>query len=505
MEKSSSPLAAGVSGAVLLAVLASPFTAGKQTSAPETTAAPPARADDTLSSVGQTPNFNSDGPWYAICREYLTSEKPEESRPPSHKVDVPGFHVHVEPPAADSAMKEFASKLPDKNAQNQKETNRQEQKYQVRFHLTDDLSACTTMDKKIAVKVVVATVADPQSTHMQLMTDREIDAIGEGAAFEEYQLTSYWLPWRTDGETKGGREGGKDSEAEKSRLQEPGVLIYRHRGDTALPNQYLFVFLVGETPTGGVNRLQMARALRDANEIVSNSATDMDTTLQADKNQLLLLGPHFSGSYDSLGQVLEDSDWMNTAGHGVVAISPNTSVQDAINRFRQFAEEDHKTGRLQAVSLALNLDRMKQIATNELWGKFGIKEEQTAWLSEDESTFGSEGYMQEQDPEKHPEQVPTHSLNLRYPRDLSSLRNSSDPGALLVSPADLTGSPQASHTIPLTLGDKASGALDSPPAYAANQEAIRAQAALERIVEEIHERRIQALDIYSTIHVILYL
>jgi hypothetical protein len=423
MEKNASPLAAGVSGAVLLALLASPFTSGRQAGAPETTSSPAAKAGGVPGSDGQTPNFNSDGPWYAICREYLTSEKPDERLAKSHKVDVPGFHVHVEPPDADSAMKEYASKLPETNAQKQKDTNKQEQKYQVRYHLADDLSACTKINPKIAVKVVVATVPDPLATHMQLMTDREIDAIGEGAAIEKYALTSYWLPWRTDGETKGGKEGAKDSEAEKSRLQEPGVLIYRTREDekTVWPDRYLFVFLVGETPTGGVNRLQMARALRDADEISG-----------ADKSQpLLLLGPNFSGTYDSLGDVLRDSAWMKEAGRSVVAISPSTSEQDAIHRFRTLGETEDKpceVGRLMLVSLSLNSVRIEQIAKLELQSKFGIQEDEIAWLSEDESAIGAHLFLDSP-------RVGDRVLHLQYPRDLSSLRNSSDPGALLVPDA----------------------------------------------------------------------
>jgi hypothetical protein len=79
----------------------------------------------------------------------------------------------------------------------------------------------------VSTQVLIATVADPSTSHMQLVADRAID--GQAAPLEGYSFTSYWNPWRTQLRLLGKRSTlqqlvGKTTVGDEPALYDPGEL-----------------------------------------------------------------------------------------------------------------------------------------------------------------------------------------------------------------------------------------------------------------------------------------
>ena len=100
-------------------------------------------------------------------------------------------------------------------------------------------------------KFIIATVPDPQTTHLRLEFDRANDGIEQAAADAHYFFRRYWLPWSTDPARQ--FDDRESQQAEDKAITRksgfPGFLLFDNR-----EGESLIVFLVGEKPTDGVNR-----------------------------------------------------------------------------------------------------------------------------------------------------------------------------------------------------------------------------------------------------------
>ena len=109
------------------------------------------------------------------------------------------------------------------------------------------------LQKPISVDMVIATVPDPVHTHLAMVFDRTIDALLKAAAANGYTSSYYWLPWKRE---LPGLENAivvdRDAEPrhDPERERQPGILILRSADDFNHPK---YIFLVGESPTEGVN------------------------------------------------------------------------------------------------------------------------------------------------------------------------------------------------------------------------------------------------------------
>jgi hypothetical protein len=131
-------------------------------------------------------------------------------------------------------------------------------------------------DHPFSIQAIIATVPDPVHTHLALAFDRTVDAILQAAARNDYVSSSYWLPWRQNFSTsKGldfseGKEPGHDAERER----QPGLVILKHvptgKGDASPAESYykiIYLFLVAETPTQGVDGFQLRKAFAYEDEL----------------------------------------------------------------------------------------------------------------------------------------------------------------------------------------------------------------------------------------------
>lgn len=147
-----------------------------------------------------------------------------------------------------------------------------------------------------AAHSVIAILPDPLHTRLALTFDRGIETILQAAARKGYRFDRAILPWNrtpiqnSDDLTKR-RETLKD---QRDREEFPGLLIFRGLQGIRYKAP-LFVFVVGETPTGGIRKAQFNKAVKIANEMRYSATTP---------ERLLILGPTTSGALQSLNQEL---------------------------------------------------------------------------------------------------------------------------------------------------------------------------------------------------------
>jgi hypothetical protein len=127
------------------------------------------------------------------------------------------------------------------------------------------------------ITTIVATVPDPIHSHLALDFDRSIDAILLAAADNHYLSSFYWLPWRSQIGTSFTGESistaVKSTDADSKRERQPGLIILRYAPDTSEWENHssngfkwtnyrrvIYLFLVGETPSLGVNGNQLQNA-----------------------------------------------------------------------------------------------------------------------------------------------------------------------------------------------------------------------------------------------------
>lgn len=164
------------------------------------------------------------------------------------------------------------------------------------------------------VRFLIATVPDPIDSHFAQSFDRAVDAIQNGMQDIGYVLDRFYLPWKRESENRwniarlqpGAPEGFLSVNAKSSppdlHRNLPGTLLFRatERLDPKIGEQLVVVFLVGETPTAGVQRIAMTRAL----EAIVAYPGSLQCVRPPEGNEIRILGPYFSGSTDSLHHLL---------------------------------------------------------------------------------------------------------------------------------------------------------------------------------------------------------
>lgn len=374
--------------------------------------------------------------------------------------------------------------------------------------------------------VLIATVPDPELTHLALKFDRFIQSIawaaadGDGGYAKEaaeknqqnidannqqsaaetqptppvidqrYSFDAYWFPWRpaTTQETDPEKRATQEQNRQK-RLNTPGLLLFH---GTADPNQLLFVFLVGETPTSGINRVAFRQAWKYAAALKTDSlpvcpaapasAAGPSSGAQSPNPCIGILGPSFSGSVAPFLTLLDDLQ-NESAETGppspgqIFLISGSTTSPPAISRSSLYfctAVESDKA--------ALNALRQYLAAAD-----LPLERQSSAVLVEAETGYGSEISKEiSKDPQ-------SESLVLRYPRGISTLRNSSEE-----LPEISNAAPQPNEQypeLPLNLRDTGKDAI---PALSNVQSPVSQEAVLLEIASTIKRESISQVAILAT-------
>src|ERR1700722_12781220 len=287
------------------------------------------------------------------------------------------------------------------------------------------------------LQFMVATMPDPLHTHLNLQFDRTIEAIQQAAQDEGYTYDSSWLPWKRRAEEYSSRND--EMEEEKDTLQRencPGLILFRKSTQLSaaepstehssqeiynLPyDEGLFVFLVAEKPTTGLNRIQWDNTLSWIDK-------HGDSSYSSRKYGLRILGPTFSGSVPSVVRAVIDSKNYPATFPNILlytgtirGCSAYAKLKDELSRpdvpqvrTADFQEND-----------AIQIDRYFEYLTRR-----GHALTEVAILSEDETAYG--GLPDHPPDNRSPRQstcdpgygVNNRPLHLYYPRDISALRS----------------------------------------------------------------------------------
>lgn len=145
-------------------------------------------------------------------------------------------------------------------------------------------------DRGYAMEFLVATIPDPLDSHVGWLFDQQLDAIERAIEGTGHSLDRFSLPW----ECSFGDPAGSDAHRKT-----PGVLLFKGL------DHLLVLFLVGETPTWGVQKDAMHEAL--------NFIATWQARTNARERNISIIGPTFSGAGTSLRIVL--SHWKEHGEH----------------------------------------------------------------------------------------------------------------------------------------------------------------------------------------------
>lgn len=389
--------------------------------------------------------------------------------------------------------------------------------------------------RPVQLKFLIATVPDPVDTHLSIFFDRAIESLQNAASTAGYDFDRYWIPWRENpySATPDPLVRAKQEEEKRKLEYQPGLLLFRGQNDK--PD--LAVFLVGETPTGGVETAQFNTAV---NFILNRSWTDPLDENQVPRYEalapasgdppILVVGPSFSGSLPSLGSAIQFADTnpnsrRKTASQAVFKIiSGSTSSGDA--------EIDFKNGLRKNSSFASAVhpdDNAMCAFLNRIGGAHPL----VAVLSEGDTALGAELRNHELDAEvlrgaerrlgRLKEGTTEHLqlrqkiselrgasqketcrgeasnvevINFTFPRDIARLRNAYHDD-FLATPVPDKYKAFAPEGVTLTLKDSNTG-HDTVPSFSHEHTPLAQEATLMNLAVALRRNEVQYAGVVAT-------
>ena len=249
---------------------------------------------------------------------------------------------------------------------------------------------------------MIALLPDPVHTHLALGFDRGIDAVEEGLQDEGYLFVRSMMPWdpKTHPESEDHVERDATELAEEAREQQPGLMLFRAQKPGPNP---LLVLVVGEAPTGGINKDQFRNAVLEMEKLLGIdpkaqgklSEEQRKTLWQVSPTSpgLRILGPSSSGSLQSLLDVLQCKDSPTQKPHPCYPlVSIHSGTVSSYNAIKEF---DNRAASLNAHFVSFQesddvmIERFQQFLTGRSYGARGYSAGKIALLSEDESAYGT--------------------------------------------------------------------------------------------------------------------
>jgi hypothetical protein len=373
------------------------------------------------------------------------------------------------------------------------------------------------------VDFMIASLPDPTHTHLSLEFDRSVEAIQKGAqaSGRNFLFSRAWMPWESETAEESSdfrlKEESQFLQDKKEDL--PGLLVFRQeatpqnvtaearraahseadksgvagRPDCNTGRHFLFVLVVGESPTGGVRRMQFQQALKIIHSVNQKQPRD---ACYPKANDLRILGTTFSGSLESLQQLLFSSD-LSEFSH--VDIESGT-VTDArsIEKFREDIAR-LKGANVRFVTMQQSGDYSVARLKGYL-GDRGYQESEIASLSEDETALGRN--FGRSGPNAHQMfQTPGSPSNpvspkFYFPRDISELRASYQKELRdQAKSADNKQTPRSS--LPLNL-DVTGSDDDSVPTYAPLQTPLSQESVMKGIVANLRKHHAKVVIVNAT-------
>jgi hypothetical protein len=336
------------------------------------------------------------------------------------------------------------------------------------------------------VSAMMAVVPDPVHTHMALLFDRSIEAINLASESADYVMDRYWLPWHPVASSASAEPAEQDSRGTES---QPGLLLFRWNGPATQNGEpgnsgatLLYVFLVSDTSTDGINGAQFSRAVNYIQQVCGAS-----DGCYGNSRAIRILGPTFSGSLYSLRRLVQSrAPQQFIAYSGTVSslcalqnqrLLENTrdecpawpatySKIASLTEFHSFVTDSET-----AVEKFLDfLKSGKQISCNG--------HPQVAILSEAATSYGTASRLSVKNNETSDEsgmnKVEPCYANFAYPREISNLRNAYRP-----SGKNATAPPPGSENyLPFDLADLEPNKSDETPEFSRSQGPLSKEAVL---------------------------
>jgi hypothetical protein len=351
----------------------------------------------------------------------------------------------------------------------------------------------------VRLQFVLVTIPDPVTTHMALYFDRTVEAIEAAAQRHSLFLTRHWLPWSLPGGSVAGGDTSENLRVNEilvdQRTTQPGVLIFTgpepepedNRGtspQTRTPRvearRTTFVFLVGESPTAGINKAQFKNAVA-----YETLLCDSAGPTECENTPYRVVGPFFSGSVPSaidLQAYLDAQQQPRTIDFLSGSIS--SSTQGVILQRHGLSFDDTLRGDEDARKYLLEFLQHQGLLTEN--------GSNIAILQEDETKFGN---MPVAAAVADPAFPALHLIT--FPRELSRLRNAAADsfGQPVITPGQDFLAP--TEGVSWNWRDVGKGE-DSVPSFSGAQEPLSQQAVLLAISDVIKKQKIQYVGIVAT-------
>lgn len=358
----------------------------------------------------------------------------------------------------------------------------------------------STPTSKPEIHAIIAAMPDPIHSHLALEFDRSIDSLMQAAADNHYLGSNYWLPWRSPSSpVPVAQPTGAEQATERKRQQQPGLVILKFSPSAKDPKletssfyQVIYLFLVGESPALGMDGTQLRNALDYEKHLrcAYGAALSMENPGHpTDPYTVAFIGPRSSGSATSMRQALLSADF----GGPCYPNQPPSSLTASNRPPERIIGAGITSTEISQMELNAKSDppityisfgEDTKYEENRLVKAFidsGSDAEHTAILVEDNTIFGAANMLA--DPNTALSSTPSPPFYIRFPREISLLRNAQLEQGL--------PSPTPSPFLNLSLKDP--GADDTIPKFSTTQTPLSQEAelmAIERYLQKAHIRHI---------------
>jgi hypothetical protein len=280
---------------------------------------------------------------------------------------------------------------------------------------------------------MVAIAPDPGKTHLALAFDRYMDAIQMAIQAGGFDYDRSILPWDTETHEESSSAITRQSERHFREEEEkiPGVLIFRRHQESKQPAaaeakpsgkaheiDTLLVFVVGETPTSGIERTQFLIAMQLGQKLstVQGRTEQSSSPAKMSKPNLIVLGPNFSGSLYSLQQLLIPQAQQFSM---ITIASGEITGEKSVGNFEAGLRAAQLQSKINFASFNESTSVLEDALFHYACSDWNMKPREFAILTETETAFGEElgGEVCPASPEDD-----GGPLRLSFPRGIFHLR-----------------------------------------------------------------------------------
>jgi hypothetical protein len=344
------------------------------------------------------------------------------------------------------------------------------------------------------ITALIATVPDPIHSSMAIEFDRSIDVLTQAAAEYGYVASYFWLPWKPHLEGLKSTQSANDTETKEDREREkqPGLLILKKSrslpmlASASIQDGVLYLFLVGQTPALGVNGEQLQRALHAEVDLQKNHGAQL--SFKYPESEADVIGPNNSGSAASLLASLHSAHFdSKIIKISIAGITSTKAAADVLNRFASPGP-----GQIQYISFGdsfnFEQDRLKKL----LSGNSERQANRIAFLVESGTVSGQENANEATEVTEGSDTSTDSTLVIRFPREISPLRNAQN------NVAQTTTAPEVAISPYLHLSLEDSSVQDTISHFSPELTAYSQEAQWLAIVRELKRRKAEVVAISAS-------